>query len=129
MESSFWWIWIILAAIFIIGEIFTTGFFLLWFGMGAGVAALLCWLGVSSVWQWGAFGATSLVLFFLSRPFAERISKKQPPGIGADRFVDKDGVVVADVSVIDNTGMVRVEREEWRAITDTGSVIVIYQPL
>ena len=29
MELNFWWIWMIMAAVFIVGEIFTAGFFLL----------------------------------------------------------------------------------------------------
>ena len=35
------WFWVILAAVLVVGEIFTAGFFLLPFGVGAMVAALV----------------------------------------------------------------------------------------
>ena len=48
MELKIWWIWFGLAVIFIIGEIFTAGFFILWFGIGAAVAGLLAILGFAA---------------------------------------------------------------------------------
>ncbi len=39
-----WWVWMVLAAVFLIAEIFTAGFFLLWFSIGSAVA------GVKSAW-------------------------------------------------------------------------------
>ncbi len=113
------------AAAFIIGEIFTLGFFLLWFGIGAAVAGILAIFGLGGSWQWGAFAVVSGVLFVLSRRFAERFSKKQPPGIGADRFIDKKGVVLEEVDNIKNSGRIRMGKEEWRAESDTGQVILV----
>ena len=57
MEFQIWWIWMAIAALFIIGEIFTQGFFLLWFGIGAAVAGVLAILGLGVGWQLGAFVA------------------------------------------------------------------------
>jgi len=123
MTLGTWLIWMAVAAVFIIGEIFTLGFFLLWFGIGAAVAGILAIFGLGGSWQWGAFAVVSGVLFVLSRRFAERFSKKQPPGIGADRFVDKKGVVLEEVDNIKNSGRIRMGKEEWRAESDTGEVI------
>ncbi len=125
MTLGTWLIWMVVAAVFIIGEIFTLGFFLLWFGIGAAVAGILAMFGLGGSWQWGAFAVVSGVLFVLSRRFAERFSKKQPPGIGADRFVDKKGVVLEEVDNIKNTGRIRMGKEEWRAESDTGEVIPV----
>ena len=108
MTLGFWLIWMAVAAAFIIGEIFTLGFFLLWFGIGAAVAGILAIFGLGGSWQWGAFAVVSGVLFVLSRRFAERFSKKQPPGIGADRFIDKKGVVLEEVDNIKNSGRIRM---------------------
>ena len=123
MTLGTWLIWMAVAAVFIIGEIFTLGFFLLWFGIGAAVAGILAIFGLGGSWQWGAFAVVSGVLFVLSRRFAERFSKKQPPGIGADRFIDKKGVVLEEVDNIKNSGRIRMGKEEWRAESDTGEVI------
>jgi membrane protein implicated in regulation of membrane protease activity len=120
MAASYWWIWAIVAAFFIIGEILTFGFFLLWFGIGAIVAGAAAFLGSGLVWQLGIFVVVSFVLFAISRRFAERITKAQPPGIGADRFIGKECVVLEEIDNDKNTGRVRMVREEWRAESETG---------
>jgi membrane protein implicated in regulation of membrane protease activity len=125
MTLGIWLVWMVIAAAFIIGEIFTLGFFLLWFGVGAAVAGILAMFGLGGSWQWGAFAVVSGVLFVLSRRFAERFSKKQPPGIGADRFVNKKGVVLEEIDNIKNSGRIRMGKEEWRAESDTGEVIPV----
>ncbi|KPL19062.1 MAG: hypothetical protein AMJ92_05040 [candidate division Zixibacteria bacterium SM23_81] len=125
MPSSIWWIWMILAAICIIGEVFTAGFFLLWFGIGALVAGLLAILGLGAGWQWATFVVVSGVLFAVSRKFAERFTKKQPPGIGADRFIGKRGLVLEEIDNAKNTGRIRIDKEEWRADSDTDMVIAV----
>jgi len=123
MDIKIWWIWMIIAAIFVVGEIFTAGFFLLWFGVGAALAAILAILGLGIGWQLGSFVVVSGVLFVISRRFAERFSKKQPPGIGADRFIGKECVVLEEIDNMKNTGRVRLKKEEWRADSETGEVI------
>ena len=125
MDDKVWLIWMIIAAVFVIGEIFTAGFFLLWFGIGAAAAGILAMLDFGAGWQWGTFIVVSGLLFIVSRRFAERITKKQPPGIGADRFIGMKGVVLEEVDNIKNTGRVRIEKEEWRADSDTGEVIPV----
>ena len=123
MPKIIWIIWFVFAAIFIVGEILTAGFFLLWFGIGAVVAGVLAILGFNAGWQWGAFIVVSGILFAISRRFAERFTKKQPPGIGADRFIGEVGVVLEEIDNIKNTGRVRIEKEEWRADSATGEII------
>ena len=125
MTMEVWWIWMIIAAFFIVAEIFTAGFFLLWFGVGAGVAGVLALLGLGAGWQWGSFLVLSGVLFAVSRRFAERFTQEQPPGIGADRFVGKKGVVLEEIDNIKDTGRVRIDKEEWRADSDTGETIPV----
>jgi membrane protein implicated in regulation of membrane protease activity len=125
MDIKIWWIWFGFAALCIIGEIFTAGFFLLWFGIGAGVAGVLALLGLSGAWQWGSFILISAVLFLVSRRFAERFTKEQPPGIGADRTIGKQGVVLEEIDNAKNAGRVRLDKEEWNADSDTGEVIPV----
>jgi membrane protein implicated in regulation of membrane protease activity len=121
--ENYWWIWMILAAVFIVGEIFTAGFFLLPFGVGAAIAGLVALLGGGTPWQLGVFIVSSLVLFLVSRRFAERVSKEQPPGIGADRLIGKECVVLEEINNLDNTGRVRLGKEEWRAESESGDKI------
>ena len=113
----------ILSAIFIVGEIFTAGFFIMWFGIGAAFAAVAAYFGLSSAWQWGIFAIVSGILFAASRTFADKLTKEQPPGIGADRYIDKEGIVIEEINNLKNLGRIKVEEEEWRAKSDSGTVI------
>jgi len=123
MTAEFWWGWMILAAVLIIAEIFTAGFFLLCFGIGAAAAGLVAKLGLGLVWQLVIFIVISGILFAISRKFADRISKKQPPGIGADRLKEQVCVVLEEIDGSRNMGRVRLGREEWRAESKSGEVI------
>jgi len=123
MLIKIWYIWMIIAALFVVGEIFTAGFFLLWFGIGAAVAGVLSLFGLGFAWQLGAFVLVSGVLFVVSRRFADKFTKKQPPGIGADRVIGREGIVFEEIDNAKNTGRVRLKKEEWRADSETGEVI------
>jgi membrane protein implicated in regulation of membrane protease activity len=125
MSGNFWWIWIVLAALFVVGEIFTAAFFLLWFGVGAVVAGTLALTGVGFGIQLVVFIVVSFALFAASRKFADRFTKKQPPGIGADRFIGEPCVVLEEIDNTRNTGRVRMDREEWRAESENGDVIPV----
>jgi membrane protein implicated in regulation of membrane protease activity len=123
MELKIYIVWFIFAAIFIIGEMFTAGFFLACFGVGAIVAGVLSMVDLGPVWQWAAFVVVSGILFAASRRFAEKFSKKQPPGIGADRFIGKEGIVLEEIDNAENTGSVRIDKEIWRADSESGKII------
>jgi membrane protein implicated in regulation of membrane protease activity len=125
MLEHAWWLWMVLAAVLVIAEIFTAGFFLLWFGVGSAVAGILALFGFGAGWQWLAFIVVSGGLVAVSRRFAERFSRKQPPGIGADRLKGDVGVVLEDIDNHQNTGRVRVRKEEWRADSGTGETIAV----
>lgn len=123
--ENYWWAWMILAALFIVGEIFTAGFFLLPIGVGAAIAGLVALLGANTIWQLVAFVVASFILFLVSRRFAQRVTKEQPPGIGADRFIGEECVVLEEINNLDNSGRVRKGKEEWRASSDSGTNIPV----
>jgi membrane protein implicated in regulation of membrane protease activity len=123
MSANIGWIWIVLAALFFVGEIFSAAFFLLWFGVGAAIAGVLALLGVGFGLQLIVFIVVSFALFAVSRRFAERFTKKQPAGIGADRFTGQPCVVLEEIDNSKNAGRVRLDREEWRAESESGEVL------
>ena len=123
MKIELWWVWMILAGVFLIAEIFTAGFFLLWISIGAAAAGVLALLGVGMAGQLIIFILASCILFVFGRRFAERVTVQQPPGIGADRFIDKEGVVLEKIDNVNNTGRIRIGQDEWRASSDTGEII------
>ena len=111
-------IWILVAAIFFIGELITMGFFLLWFGVGASVSEVLNYLGFSETTQIIAFILVSIVLLAASRPFAKRITQGLPSKKAtSDRLIGEKGIVIEDISP-DNGGIVKIGGDIWRAISD-----------
>lgn len=114
MDLGQWeWIWTITAFVFAVGEIFTAGFFLLPFAVGAAASAVLAWIGAGAVWQWSAFLVVSLVTLLWMR----RFSPEHMPGpdIGANRYRNKLGFVTEAIDPHSGEGRVRVDNEEWRA--------------
>jgi membrane protein implicated in regulation of membrane protease activity len=108
-------IWIALAALFFIGEMLTTGFFLLWFGVGASVSAVLNYLGFDPLVQFVTFIIISLVLIGISRPFAKRITKDSPKKAAADRLIGKEALVIEEVAP-HKGGMVKIDGDIWKAV-------------
>jgi len=123
MEFEIWWIWMILAAILLIGEILTVGFFLIFLSIGSAAAGILALLGVGKPGQIIVFIIVSGILFVFGRRFADRVTENQPPGIGADRFIGQEGVVLESIDNNSNTGSIRIGQDEWRAISESGDII------
>lgn len=123
MHIEMWWIWIAMAAILLIAEIFTAGFFLIWFSIGAAGAGILAMLGVGTTAQLIVFILLSGILFVFGRRFAERVTAKQPPGIGADRFIGQNGYVIEEIDNIAGKGRVKAGPDEWRAMSENGEKI------
>ena len=68
MSEWLWIFWAILGAILIVAEVFTSGFVLLWFGVGALAAALAAIIGIDSLAiQFLVFAAVSIGLTVSSR--------------------------------------------------------------
>lgn len=122
-NESWRWVWTLLAIGMGIGEIFTAGFFLLPFAIGAAAAAVLAWLGVALVAQWLVFFGVSAIAFAYLRKFIDRQDSQVQPRIGANRWLDARGVVLQDIDPPTGTGMVRIDTEEWRAVSDDGTPI------
>lgn len=123
MEELIPWIWALMALIFIVAEIFTAGFFIICFGIGAAAATLVAFLGFSPVWQMVIFILVSGIAVFLSRPIAARISGSGSNSVGIDRVLHKEAIVTVAVEPLLARGRVRVEREEWLAESEDGQPI------
>lgn len=118
MSPESWrWVWTALAVVMGIGEIFTAGFFLLPFSVGAVVAAVLAWLGVGVIVQWLVFVAVSVASLLYLRRFVA--GQESPPAVGANRWVAARGVVLEAIEPDTARGLVRIDGEEWRATAVT----------
>jgi len=121
MDNELWrWVWIAAAFVFGVGEVFTAGFFILPFAVGAVVAALLAWLNVAVGAQWAAFLVVSALSLMGLRKLAP--ADDPQPSVGANRLIGSLGKVLEAVEPIHDQGRVKVETEEWRATTDTARI-------
>jgi membrane protein implicated in regulation of membrane protease activity len=123
--SGNWYIWLILSGILIVAEMFTSGFVLLWFGVGALVAAILALTGLVSLpAQIVVFLAISVGLTIASRTIFERILPRFSPGrelkTGIDNLPGQIGMVVTSSAGASREGAVRVFGSTWRAYPAAG---------
>lgn len=122
------WIWTIAAVAFYIGEMATAGsFFALPFALGATLAAILAFVGVGVTWEWAAFVVTSGIASAILWPLAKRLDRRapRPDGTpGSRRWIGQRAEVVQSIpGGVAQTGLIRLEREQWRAESADGSPI------
>lgn len=116
VDNEVWrWLWTGFAIVMGIGEMFTAGFFLLPFAIGAGAAAILAWANAAVVAQWLVFFGISLFSLAYLRRFINRQDEDEQPKVGANRWIGVEGVVLEAIDPDTGAGMVRIESEEWRA--------------
>lgn len=119
MDNETWrWVWTGLALLMGIGEIVTAGFFLLPFAIGAGLAAVAAWMGVADIVQWLLFFVGTGLSFLYIRRFMRAQDEDGGLVVGPGRYVGMEAQVLETVDTGANTGMIRVEAEEWRATTE-----------
>lgn len=109
-------IWIFVAIVFIILELITTAFFLVWFGVGAIVAAILNYLGFDIYVQFTAFAVVSVILVLSTRRFADRITPDSGKKTTAERLIGKNARVLRQTG--EKSFVVDAAGEEWSAHTN-----------
>jgi membrane protein implicated in regulation of membrane protease activity len=126
-DPELWrWIWLAAAAVFLVGEMASAGtFFMLPFAIGAIGAAALAFAGVGLPAEWIAFVVLSAGSAAALRPLARRFTAGDPTdGIGARRWIGEHAKVLTAIPAGRNeTGLVRVGRQEWRAESLDGSPV------
>jgi membrane protein implicated in regulation of membrane protease activity len=111
-----WVFWVIVAAIFAVGEMLTLGFFLAPFSVGALAAALVDAIGGSFAVDLAAFVVVSVAVLTLLRPIA-RSHRKLPPSIrtGTAALVGKTGTITTPITGPGELGCVKIDGEVWTA--------------
>ena len=119
MDNEVWrWVWTGLALLMGLGEIVTAGFFLLPFAIGAGLAAIAAWTGLSDIVQWLLFFVGTGLSFLYVRRYMRAQDEAGGLVVGPGRYVGMEALVLERVDTGANTGLIRVEAEEWRAVPD-----------
>src|SRR5688500_8890832 len=102
-------------------------FFALPFALGATLAAILAVAGVSVTWEWAAFVVASAVASAILWPLAKRLDRRSSPPEGTPgsrRWIGQRAEVIQSIpGGVSQTGLIRLEREQWRAESVDGAPI------
>src|SRR5882757_7677730 len=120
MNDLFWILWCVLGAVLIVAEVFTSGFVLLWFGIGALAAALAGIVGIDNLGlQFLIFAFVSVGLTAASRTIFVNYFSREKTGdslrMGVDALPGKIGTVVSSSRGAMQEGAVRVFGSTWTA--------------
>lgn len=120
-----WHIWVILALVCFIIEIFTTGFAVACLSFGALAAALGSALHLSLIWQILLFAVFSFLAFVYVRPLILKSFFKPDSGrqTNANALVGKRGRVSLDIDPARGYGRVAIDGDDWKAVSVDGSAI------
>jgi membrane protein implicated in regulation of membrane protease activity len=125
MEDLIWILWCVLGLALIVAEVFTSGFVLLWFGIGALAAGFVGLIGIDSLAiQFLIFAVVSIGLTVSSRTifvnYFSREHKGESLRSGADALPGKIGTVVSSSRGALNEGAVKVFGSTWTAYPAEG---------
>ena len=110
--------WIILAIVFLIGELLTGGFYLLSIGIGALAAAVLNYLQYSITIQIIVFILITLIFVLISRPLYKKLNRNTvDKKSNTERLIGLKAKVTEDIGS-DKIGTINVNGEIWKAISD-----------
>ena len=110
--------WIILAIIFLIGELLSGGFYLLSIGLGAIAAAILNYLQFSITLQIIAFILITVIFILISRPLYKKLNKNTvDKKANTERLIGLKEKVTEDIDS-HKIGNINVNGEVWKAISD-----------
>ncbi|KXK01197.1 MAG: membrane protease regulatory membrane protein [Acidobacteria bacterium OLB17] len=118
MESYAWLLWLVIGAGFIVAEIFTLGFVLFWFGLGAFAAGIAAFFGAPFLVQVLLFLFSSVLMVVMSRRiFADYFSHGDNDLVktGIDALPGKTGTVVETSEGPLNEAAVKVFGSTWTA--------------
>ena len=117
-------VWMILGFILLIAEMFTASFFIMWFGVSALFTALVSWLWIDSfTLQLVIFAVVSFLLVLFTRKLANKMSGEPSRKITQDEIIGKTGIVTETILSDNSKGLVKMNGQEWRAVSEKGNEI------
>ena len=114
-----WPFWLIIAGLCLVIEIYTVGFFIFWFGIGALLALLVSFITNNLFIQIAVFLISSSLLVILTKPLMKKFIKNEKT-VPTNFFSlsGKKGIVTEKIDSVNSTGQVKVKGELWSAISD-----------
>ena len=121
---TIWQIWLLIAAVFVVIEIFTSGFAVACFSVGCVFSAILAAFDLSLTWQVVAFAIGTFLAFVLIRPVVMKYLDKKTNDdhikTNMDNIIGKTAVVTERIEE-NGYGRVKIDGDDWKAQTTDGT--------
>ncbi len=120
-----WQIWIIIAVLLFIVEVFIPTFFAASLAIGSLAAAIFSFLGFGIEIQLIAFSLGTLAIFFAIRPFMFKYAHKRNGQVetNVDALIGKTAKVIVTIDNSKNEGRVVFEGDDWKAETENNDIL------
>ena len=118
-----YWIWLILAVVFLISEAVTVTMTSLWFAGGCLAALLVAITGGGWGFQVFTALAVSALLLACLRPIVKKHFTPKLTKTNVDAVIGTQGYVTADIDNMAATGTVKLGAMEWTARSANGAPI------
>ncbi|MFN3550531.1 MAG: NfeD family protein [Endomicrobiia bacterium] len=116
--------WIVVALLFFIIEILTPGVFLFsCFGIGAIVAFITSIFSNSLILQCIIFALSSVLSIYFLKPILMRILAPLTVKSNVESLIGQEGIVVEKIYGKKSMGIVKVDSELWRAVSENDEII------
>ena len=121
-----WHIWIIVALLFFILEIFTPGFAVACLSIGAVGGAVASACDFALKYQILVFAIVTLLAFVLVRPIVLKFFHKKSKEVATnvDALVGRQAIVSEEIKPVVG-GRVKVDGDDWKAVTADGRPVEV----
>ena len=118
-----WQIWLIIAGVCLIAEIFTVGFLIFWFGIGALIAMIVSFFTSNIIIQTTIFVISSTILIFATKPFVKKFADVKKTNTNVYSIIGKKALVIKTIDPIHSVGQIKINGEVWTAESENNQVI------
>ncbi len=128
-----WHIWVIIALVFVVVEMLTSGFAVMCISFGCLFGALSSLWDIDLKWQILAFAVGTALAFVTVRPLVNKFFYKKVKDVktNADAVVGRAAIVTERIEGELRPGRVKIDGDDWKAISldnetiEVGEAVVV----
>lgn len=122
-----WHYWVIIALVFVIVEMFTTGFAVMCISFGCLFGAVASALDWELKWQLLVFAVGTCLAFITVRPLVYKLfyKKEQEVKTNVDALVGRRAIVTERIGGDLYAGRVKIDGDDWKAISTDAQPIEV----